>query len=142
MKTLLSFAVSALLVACQTQINKQIKQMPIHELHKANLVEITHFQLRDSSQREAFLLKAQHLSDSFLSCQPGFLHRTLTYSDDFTWADIVYWTDEAALEQALQRAATNPAALAFFSFLNEATIQMARYRPVALGHVGASSSAR
>lgn len=69
-----------------------------------HVVEITTFRLNDGVEDAAFLDLSPQIT-AFAKAQPGFIHRSLTHSEDGVWMDYVRW---ATLEDAKAAQAAFP----------------------------------
>jgi hypothetical protein len=65
----------------------------------------------------ALIAAADDLQKEFLSRQKGFIKRDLVRVADGKWADVIYWESRESVEQAMQTAPENPAALSYFQLM-------------------------
>lgn len=86
--------------------------------HKNNhTIEFAPFTLAEGVDEAALFAAADDLQKEFLSRQKGFLKRDLARLADGRWADIIYWDSRESVEQAMQTAPENPAALRYFQLM-------------------------
>ena len=81
------------------------------------IIEFAPFKLVEGVDESTLLAASDALQAEFLSQQKGFIKRDLVKSGDGRWADIAYWEDKKSVEQAMQNAPTNPAALRYFQLM-------------------------
>ncbi len=80
-------------------------------------IEFASFTLAEGVDEATLLDAADALQKDFLSRQPGFLKRDLVKAADRQWADVIYWENRESVEQAMQQAPRNPAALRYFQLM-------------------------
>ena len=84
---------------------------------KHQIIEFAPFKLAEGVDEPTFIAASDALQEAFLSQQKGFIRRELVHSIDGTWADIAYWESRESVEQAMQTALDNPAALRYFQLM-------------------------
>jgi hypothetical protein len=87
---------------------------------KKRIIEFAPFQLVEGVDESTLLAASDALQAEFLSQQKGFIKRDLVKNGDGKWADIAYWEDRESVEQAMQNAPANPAALRYFQLMANA----------------------
>jgi len=80
-------------------------------------IELASFTLAEGVEEETLMAVSDALNADFLSRQPGFLKRDLVKVADRQWADVIYWESRESVEQAMQHATQNPAALQYFQLM-------------------------
>ena len=84
---------------------------------KNQIIEFAPFKLAEGVDEPTFIAASDALQESFLSQQKGFLRRDLVRNSDGTWADIAYWESRESVDQAMQKALDDPAALRYFQLM-------------------------
>ncbi|HEX5837850.1 MAG TPA: antibiotic biosynthesis monooxygenase [Anaerolineales bacterium] len=84
---------------------------------KNQIIEFAPFKLAEGVDEPTFIAASDDLQENFLSQQEGFLRRDLVRNGDGTWADIAYWESRESVEQAMQKALDDPAALRYFQLM-------------------------
>jgi heme-degrading monooxygenase HmoA len=80
-------------------------------------IEFASFTLAEGVDEAALIAAADDLQKEFLSRQKGFIKRDLVRVADGKWADVIYWESRESVEQAMQSAPENPAALRYFQLM-------------------------
>lgn len=80
-------------------------------------IEFAPFTLAEGVDETTLLAAADALQKEFLSWQKGFIKRDLVRVADGKWADVIYWESRESVEQAMQTAPENPAALRYFQLM-------------------------
>lgn len=84
---------------------------------KNQIIEFAPFTLAEGVDESTLLATSDALQAEFLTQQKGFIRRELLKAGDGKWADLAYWEDRESVEQAMQNASTNPAALSYFQLM-------------------------
>lgn len=84
---------------------------------KNQIIEFAPFTLVEGTDESTLVAASDALHAEFLSQQKGFLRRDLVKIADGKWADIAYWENRESVEQAMQKAPDNPAALRYFQLM-------------------------
>lgn len=84
---------------------------------KNPIIEFAPFTLGAGVDESTLMAASDALQAEFLSRQKGFLKRDLVKVENGKWADILYWDSRESVEQALQEAPNNPAALKYFQLM-------------------------
>lgn len=84
---------------------------------KNYVIEFSPFTLAEGVDESALVAASDALQAEFLSRQKGFIRRDLVKMADGKWADIAYWENRESVEQAVQNAPDNPAALKYFELM-------------------------
>ena len=84
---------------------------------KSHIIEFAPFTLAEGVDELTLLAASDALQGEFLSRQAGFIKRELVQTTDGKWADIAYWESRESVEQAMQNAMDNPAALRYFQLM-------------------------
>ena len=84
---------------------------------KNRIIEFAPFKLAEGVDEATLLAASDALQAEFFSQQKGFIKRDLVKNGDGTWADIAYWENRESVEQAMQKASKNPAALRYFQLM-------------------------
>jgi hypothetical protein len=82
-----------------------------------HVIEFAAFRLVEGVDESALLLASDALQAEFFSQQQGFLRRDLVRTADGTWADVAYWDSVESVQQAMQNAHNNPAAVKYFELM-------------------------
>lgn len=82
-----------------------------------HIIEFAPFTLVEGVDESALIAAADELQKEFLSQQKGFIKRDLVRGADSKWADIIYWESKDSVEQAMENAPNNPAALKYFQLM-------------------------
>ncbi len=122
MKKTIVLLLPVVLFACQQQNSRPENTFTAPLI--AEFVEITTFRLNPGIAEDVFLTAAEQMQRTFLNKQAGFVKRTLTYSADSVWVDIVYWKDQHSAEQAMQQAERSAEALPFMEKIDLSSIEM------------------
>lgn len=86
--------------------------------HKNNhTIEFASFTTAKGVDEETLIAAADALQNEFLSQQKGFVRRDLVRIAEGRWADVIYWENRESVEQAMQYALDNPAALRYFQLM-------------------------
>jgi len=85
---------------------------------KKQVIEFAPFTLADGVDNASLWAASDTLQAEFLSQQPGFVKRDLLKSADGKWVDVIYWESMESVEQAMQNAPGNPAALKYFQLMS------------------------
>ncbi len=80
-------------------------------------IEFAHFTLAEGLDETTLFAAADSLQKEFLSRQKGFIKRDLVRLADGKWADIIHWESRESVDQAMQSAPENPAALRYFQLM-------------------------
>jgi len=80
-------------------------------------IEFAPFILAEGVDEATLIAAADDLQKEFLSLQKGFIKRELAHLADGKWADVIYWESRESVEQAMQTAPENPAALRYFQLM-------------------------
>lgn len=80
-------------------------------------IEFAPFALAEGVDEATLFAAADALHKEFLSRQKGFIRRDLVRVADGRWADVIYWESRESVEQAMQTAPQNPAALRYFQLM-------------------------
>ena len=80
------------------------------------VIEWAPFRLAAGATEAELLAASAELQAGFLGRQPGFVRRELLRGDG-GWADLVYWTDRAAADRAMQAVAGSAACQRYFALL-------------------------
>jgi heme-degrading monooxygenase HmoA len=65
------------------------------------IVEWAEFKLAAGVSEDTLLRAADAVHENFLRKQPGFVRLELLRGKDGQWVDLVYWKDQASVDQAL-----------------------------------------
>lgn len=84
---------------------------------KNQVIEFAPFTLAEGVDESTLAAASDALQKDFLSRQKGFIKRDLTRMADRQWADVIYWENRESVEQAMQTAPENPAALEYFELM-------------------------
>lgn len=84
-----------------------------------HVIEFAPFRLVEGVDESALLVASDALQAEFFNQQKGFLRRDLVKAADGTWADVAYWDSMESVQQAMQNAHNNPAALQYFQLMAE-----------------------
>ncbi|HSL45214.1 MAG TPA: hypothetical protein VK897_17405 [Anaerolineales bacterium] len=84
---------------------------------KNRIIEFAPFKLAEGVDEAKLLAASDALQAEFLSQQKGFIKRDLVKNGNGKWADIAYWESRESVEQAMQKAPTNPAAIRYFQLM-------------------------
>ena len=84
---------------------------------KNHIIEFAPFSLADGVDESTLMAASDALQTEFLNRQTGFIKRDLVRMADRKWADVLYWDNRESVEQALQEASKNPAALNYFQLM-------------------------
>lgn len=84
---------------------------------KNHVIEFARFTVAEGVDETTLVAAADALQAEFLSRQPGFLKRDLVKTAENEWADVIYWENRESVEQAMQKASKNPAALRYFQLM-------------------------
>jgi heme-degrading monooxygenase HmoA len=82
-------------------------------------IEFAPFALAEGVDEATLFAAADALQKEFLSRQKGFIKRDLVRVADGRWADVIYWESRESVEQAMQTAPQNPAALRYFQLMQD-----------------------
>lgn len=82
-----------------------------------HIIEFAPFTLAEGVDESTLVAASDALQAEFLSQQKGFIRRDLLKTADGKWADIAYWDSRKSIEQAMQNAPGNPAALKYFELM-------------------------
>jgi hypothetical protein len=85
---------------------------------KNYIIEFAPFALAEGVDESTFVAASDALQSEFLSQQKGFIKRDLVRTMDGNWADVAYWESRESVEQAMQSAMDNPAALQYFQLMS------------------------
>lgn len=85
------------------------------------VVEWARFLLREGATEEALLSASAELQRGFLAQQPGFVRRELLRGEGRRWVDLVYWSDQASAESAMQQFMSSTACSAYFQLIEVET---------------------
>jgi len=80
-------------------------------------IEFAFFTLAEGVDESILIAASDALQKEFLSQQRGFIKRDLVRVADNKWADVIYWESRESVEQAMQTAPKNPAALRYFQLM-------------------------
>jgi hypothetical protein len=80
-------------------------------------IEFAPFTLAEGVDESMLIAASDALQIEFLSQQKGFVRRDLVKIADGKWADVIYWESRESVEQAMQTAPNNPAALEYFQLM-------------------------
>ncbi|HAV78387.1 MAG TPA: hypothetical protein DCX53_13650 [Anaerolineae bacterium] len=80
-------------------------------------IEFAPFTLAEGVDEATLIAAADDLQKEFLSRQKGFIKRDLARLTDGKWADVIYWESRESVEQAMETAPENPAALRYFQLM-------------------------
>ena len=80
-------------------------------------IEFAPFTLAEGVDEATLIAAAEELQKDFLGRQKGFIKRDLARLADGRWADVIYWESRESVEQAMQSAPENPAALRYFQLM-------------------------
>lgn len=83
----------------------------------SHTIEFAPFTLAEGVDEMTLLAAADALQEEFLSRQEGFIKRDLVRIAPGRWADVIYWESRASVEQAMQTAPENSAALRYFQLM-------------------------
>jgi hypothetical protein len=75
------------------------------------------FTLAEGVDESTLIAAADALQRDFFSQQKGFIKRDLVRVAERKWADIICWESRDSVEQAMQVAPSNPAALQYFQLM-------------------------
>jgi len=89
----------------------------------SNAVWFISYKLKKDASAEDFLLASKKCYDEVLSRQPGFLSWDVLRDGD-TWVDLVKWETLEDGKRGETAGASNPAARAFYSFINMNSCKM------------------
>jgi hypothetical protein len=81
------------------------------------IVEWAPFRSTPSVSDEVILARSEALQRDFLEQQPGYVRRELLRSADGLWVDLVYWKDQASVDEAMRAAETSEACKAYFQLM-------------------------
>jgi heme-degrading monooxygenase HmoA len=84
---------------------------------KNQIIEFAPFTLAEGVNESTLLAASDALQAEFLARQKGFIKRDLLKTEEGKWADVLYWDSRESVEQAMQEAATHPAALSYFQLM-------------------------
>jgi len=84
---------------------------------KNHVIEFALFTLAEGVDESTLVAASDALQAEFLIRQKGFIQRDLVRAGDGKWADIIYWENRESVEQAMQTAPNNPAALRYFQLM-------------------------
>jgi len=84
---------------------------------KNHTIEFAAFTLAEGVDEMTLMAASDALQKDFLSQQYGFLKRDLVRVGDRRWADVIYWDSRESVEQAMEHAPQNPAALQYFQLM-------------------------
>jgi len=84
---------------------------------KNRVIEFASFTLAEGVDESTFTAASDALQAEFFSQQKGFIKRELGRTANGKWADVVYWDSMESVEQAMQSAPGNPAALKYFQLM-------------------------
>lgn len=93
----------------------------------SNTVWFISYQLKKNVSAEDFLLASAKCNEEVLSKQKGFISWEVLRNGD-TWVDLVKWETEEDAKNAETAGAKNPAAQAFYSFINMPSCKQTLYR--------------
>lgn len=82
-----------------------------------HIIEFAPFMLAEGVDESTLIAASDALQAEFLSRQKGFIRRDLVRIADGKWADVAYWESRESVEQAMQIAMENPAALKYFELM-------------------------
>lgn len=119
---------TAFIVSCNpsTQNKKEMKV----EQQTVGMVEITTFKLNQGISTKDFEKSARSMQKDFLEFQNGFIKRTLTFSEDSTWTDIVFWKDQESAEKTMKLAETSELVLPFMEKIDFNSVKMNLTTPI------------
>ncbi len=80
-------------------------------------IEFATFTLAEGVDESTLIAAADALQRDFFSQQKGFIRRDLVQVAERQWADVIYWESRDSVEQAMQVAPSNPAALHYFQLM-------------------------
>ena len=83
------------------------------------IIEFAPFRLAEGVDESALFAASDALQAEFFRRQKGFLRRDLGKAADGNSADVAYWDSLASVQQAMQNAHNNPAALKYFQLMAE-----------------------
>jgi len=84
---------------------------------KNHVIEFAPFTLAEGVDESTLTAASDALQAEFFSQQKGFIKRELVKAVNGQWADVVYWDSMESVEQAMQNAPDNPAALKYFQLM-------------------------
>jgi len=88
---------------------------------KPTVIELVIFKSK-SGVSETALKEAAAKVTPILQTMNGYVRREIAVTDDGQWADIVYWTDMKAAQDAAKAAMQIPVCLEFFGLIDEKTM--------------------
>lgn len=89
-----------------------------------SIVEIVCFKLADNATSEK-LIAASEQSQKFVSTQPGFEYRSLSFDNDSnTWTDVVYWDSIENAKKAGEQFVACPDCQPLMALIDPASVIM------------------
>jgi hypothetical protein len=82
-------------------------------------IALAPFTLRDGVSEETLLTTSEHFERSFVRKQDGILRRILVRDGEGGYADIVFFTDQQAIERVLEAEQNSEVCAAFFSIMDD-----------------------
>ena len=92
----------------------------------SNAIWFISYKLKKNVSEENFLLASEKCHQEVLSQQKGFISWDVLRNGE-TWVDLVKWETEEDAKKAETAGANNPAAQAFYSFINMNTCTLKLY---------------
>lgn len=81
------------------------------------IIEMATIKLAQGQNEADLIAASERFQSEFLAHQPGFVGRELVRMKGGEYADIVRWTDMAHAEAIMEKAASSPACLTYFSVM-------------------------
>ena len=81
------------------------------------VVEWAPFRLAEGVPESRLLAASHRLQEAFLARQPGFVRRELLRGGNGDWADLVWWADRKAADDAMKAAAESPVCHSYFHLM-------------------------
>jgi hypothetical protein len=78
------------------------------------IVEWSEFKLATGVSEDTMLRAADSVHDNFLRKQPGFVRWELLRGKDGKWVNLLYWKNQASVDQAMPKVEKSPACSAYF----------------------------
>lgn len=82
-------------------------------------IALAPFTLREGVSEETLLNTSEHFERSFVRKQDGILRRILVRDGEAGYADIVFFSDQQAMERVLEAEQNSEVCAAFFSIMND-----------------------
>lgn len=88
------------------------------------VIEVLVFHLKEGVSEEEFLKLNQHMKDSFVSKQDGFISRETSKTEDGEWQISVHWNSKADSEKSMAGFDTAEGAEAFLGMMDMETFKL------------------